>query len=621
MENESFMDSEIAGILNNNFIPVKVDREERPDIDSVYMSVCQALTGSGGWPLTILADGEKNPFFSATYLPKHSRYGITGLHELLIHVTEVWEKDKDKLLKVGEEIKDFLNKPQSAKLNSDMDLPDKTILEKACKEYERLFDSNYGGFGNALKFPSPHNLLFLLSYYEKENNIKALEMAEKTLCSMFKGGIFDHIGGGFSRYSTDEKWLAPHFEKMLYDNALLTLAYTEAFRITKNELYKITVERTLNYVSRELSNDRADDRGGFYCGQDADSDGEEGKFYTFEKNEILKVLGAENGDEFCKVYGITEKGNFEGKNIPNLIGSKIVNENPALEESRKKLYQYRLHRARLHKDDKILTSWNGLMITAFARSYIVFGDEMYLEKAKKAETFISEKLTNNNRLLVRYRDGDSAGTGTLEDYAFYICGLLELYNTCFDAVYLHKACMFAETMTKHFFDTDRGGFFLYADDAEQLIARPKETYDGAMPSGNSMAVYILDKLTRLTGDIKWQEILDKQLGFFSEEVKLYPTGYSFILYGLCNILYDRRDLICVLKKPPENNFYKLLNKTAVDNPDLCIIIKTPENSSFLETIAPFTKAYTIDENEGDMFYLCRGNTCDQPVKSFDKLKI
>ena len=409
MAHESFENEKIAEILNRNYIAVKVDREERPDVDSVYMSVCQAMTGQGGWPLTIIMTPECKPFFAGTYLPPKARYGMTGLDELLDMIADRWKNEKKRLLQTGDEILNFLKEQNKESLRGE---PDVKLVKEGFTQFLERFEQKYGGFGSAPKFPTPHNLLFLMEYAKKENKEEALKMVEKTLCQMYRGGMFDHVGGGFSRYSTDEKWLVPHFEKMLYDNALLVIAYLEAYTITGKDLYLFVAERTLQYVESELT----DKKGGFYCGQDADSDGVEGKYYVFDPDEIKEYLGDYDGEYFCRWYDITYHGNFEGKSIPNLIDNPRFEErNSRIAKINKTLYPIRRKRASLHKDDKILLSWNGLMIAAFAKAYAVTGAESYLRTALKAEQFITQKLVKGGKLLVRYREEDSAGEGKIDD--------------------------------------------------------------------------------------------------------------------------------------------------------------------------------------------------------------
>lgn len=376
LAHESFEDEEIAELLNKYFISVKVDKEERPDIDSVYMSVCQAFTGSGGWPTSIFMTADQKPFFAGTYFPKESRSGMIGFRELLLAIHEKWSSDRDMLLQQSDQIIKHLKRSETMPNAADDDL-----THFAVSQYERIYDEKYGGFGRAPKFPTPHNLLFLLDYYEQNKTSSCLRMAEDTLTSMYRGGIFDHIGFGFCRYSTDKKFLVPHFEKMLYDNALLIFAYCRAYTTTKKEIYLDVAEKTATYILREMTSSE----GGFYSSQDADSDGKEGKYYLFTPSEIEKVLGKENGVRFSRHFDITESGNFEGMNIPNLLRSDFHDK--AFEAFLSVLYDYRKRRHSLHRDEKILTSWNSLMIAALCELYLVSGKKIYLSAAQNEIAF------------------------------------------------------------------------------------------------------------------------------------------------------------------------------------------------------------------------------------------
>lgn len=613
MAHESFEDEEVAEFLNQNYVSIKVDREERPDIDSVYMSVCQALTGSGGWPLTIIMTPDQKPFFAATYLPKFQRWGSAGLMDVLDSILKIWKNEKDRLLEAGDEITRLLidNRQPSSEPGGE---PAEDLFVTAVNSLKRSFDERWGGFGRAPKFPMAHNLIFLLRqhYFNKDKTIG--QMVEKTLKQMYRGGIYDHIGGGFSRYSTDEKWLVPHFEKMLYDNALLLYAYMEAYQMTGDSLYAAVSGGIIDYVLQVLTHEQ----GGFYCGQDADSEGVEGKFYTFSKEEIEDVLGERDADEFCKWFDITEEGNFEGKNIPNLIGNKnYETRNEAIEKMCQKLVEYRLKRTILHTDDKILTSWNGLMIAAIAKSYKVLGDSRCLAAARNARAFIVKNLkADNGRLFIRYRDGQTLHDGQLDDYAFYAFGLLELYEASFDVLYLEEAVEITEKMMELFSDDTQGGFFMYAHDRDELIIRPKELYDGALPSGNSVAAYVLSRLYHLTGEIRWQNILEKQISYLSQEVRQSPASYCFSLLALQSVLYPSTEIVCVTDEGDCLRGLKELQKEM--RPDCSVILKTLENEKIMSDTVPYTRDYPIP-SAGIKYYVCRGGSCMQPVDRMENL--
>ena len=607
MAHESFEDNEIAELLDD-YVCIKVDREERPDIDSVYMSVCQALTGSGGWPLTIFMTPAQKPFFAGTYFPKTNRYGQQGLSDLLRQISYLWREERDKLLDSSEKIISVLKQSRSPESSE----PDKTILLRGYSLLSRAFDSYFGGFGTAPKFPTPHNLLFLMRLYKAEKKPEALKMAEITLQSMARGGIFDHIGGGFSRYSTDQKWLVPHFEKMLYDNALLILAYLEAYQLTKNSFYADVARRTSDYILNELT----DHSGGFYCGQDADSDGIEGKYYVFTHDEVLRVLGEQDGMKFCTEYDITQRGNFEGKNIPNRIGKsdKSWDEgDPCL----KNLREYRKARTHLHLDNKILLSWNAWAIIALTRSGLILDDLRYTNAAVKAQKFIREKMTDeNNRLFLRYCDGEAANNGQLDDYAVYALALTELYRSTFEVGYLNEAVLRAKQMIDLFEDKESGGYYLTAHDSEALITRPKETYDGAIPSGNSVVEMVLETLASLTCEPVFREAADRQNRFMAGQIMEYPAAHCFSLMAMSKALYMNRELICAGPEAPEELHTYLKEYPAHA---LSILFKSEENGKALSIVAPFTADYPVSGNT--VWYLCENGTCHAPQTDFDKLNL
>ena len=613
MAHESFEDTQVAALLNRDYICIKVDREERPDIDAVYMAVCQMFTGSGGWPLTILMTPDQKPFWAGTYLPKTETYGRMGLLELLEAVRQMWESDRNALLSKGEQITSLLNKPQPAgKKTADLN---KTIFLQAARQLKSSYDPKWGGFGSAPKFPTPHNLLFLLQVFLLEQDDSALKMVKHTLTQMFRGGIFDHLGGGFSRYSTDEKWLVPHFEKMLYDNALLALAYLEAYHVTGESFFSRIAARTLDYAINEL----LDGNGGFYCGQDADSEGIEGKYYVFTRNEIYDVLGESGGPVFCQYFGITEHGNFEGKNILNLLDNpRYAETDHQIKELVQKLYTYRFNRTRLHKDDKVLTSWNALMIAALAKAGWLLDRPQYIQTARNVHSFIKTALTDEQgNLMLRWREGEAANDGQLDDYAFYAYAMLELYKATYDTEYLQQAIRTAEQMLYNFEDADQGGFFLYSKNSEQLINRPKETYDGAIPSGNSVAAVVLEQLSKLTGEQKWQQLSRRQLHFLTNAIEDYPAGHSMALLAVSQAVYSSSELICVTAGnniPRELTAY--LRRTPTVN--LSVLVKTKENQEDLEKAAPFTASYPVPAN-GTVYYLCQNGACASPTDDLSAL--
>lgn len=584
MAHESFEDPATAEILNNYFICIKVDREERPDIDSVYMAVCQAFTGSGGWPTSIFLTPEAMPFFAGTYFPLSSAGGGISFKELLLLIHEKWRDGRDELLHSSEKVIGHLKSANARSPGTD-----ESIIEKAADYFKAAYDKKYGGFGSAPKFPCPHNLLFLLAYSQVHKDEACLDMVKTTLKQMRKGGIFDQIGFGFSRYSTDRMFLAPHFEKMLYDNALLVIAYSTAYVVCGEAVFLDTAEKTASYILREMTNGS----GGFYSAQDADSEGVEGKYYLFDYDEIIELLGAETGRLFNSYYGITKEGNFEGQNIPNRLHSEKSPGN--FDECLPKIYEYRQKRAKLHLDDKVLTSWNSLMIWAFSLLYRVTDNQKYLEAAEKAEKFISDNLYRNGTLYVSSRNGKLGGTGFLDDYAFYSAALISLYEAAGNKAYLLKSETVCRECATQFADTENGGFYLSGAKNQRLILSPKETYDGAIPSGNSVMAFSLVRLSQLTHSPEWETAAANQLDFLLPEAGAYPAGQCMFLLALL-----------VHAAPP---------------PSITVVMSEGDQWGKIKKQLPFYADITLLNSETDdykllngktTYYVCRGKTCLPP---------
>ena len=552
---------------------------------------------------------------------------MIGLYDLLTQVKLQWQENYAELQNTGDRLADIMKREFEASLDS-ADVS-KDILNLAVTQFNQAFDHTYGGFGKEPKFPTPHNLIFLLRHAQLEGDKSSLYMAESTLEHMYRGGIYDHIGYGFSRYSTDERWLVPHFEKMLYDNAMLAIAYTEAYQYTGRAFYRSVAEQIFEYIRREMT----DPEGGFYCAQDADSEGVEGKYYVFTPDEINKILEKEDASFICNYFNITNEGNFEGYSIPNLIG---VNEFKCDNEQTRRicntLYSYRLNRFKLHKDDKILTSWNALMITAYATAAKVFKISAYADAAKLAVEFINRKLTDEQgRLYIRYRDGEKANPGIIDDYAFYCMALLTLYDATFDAKYLKQACELADKMYELFWDDKYGGFFLNARDTEQLIYRPKEVYDGAIPSGNSVAGYVLQRLANLTANRKYIELAKQQLRFLAGQVSDYPAGHSFSLISFLSALYPSKQIICVSRRSPSSrannheesdyeNHTELTDYLAKNyEPNTVVLLKTTENTEELLGIADFIEDYRAI-NDQTTYYICENHHCLAPTNELPSNK-
>ena len=623
MERESFEDPSVAKQMNSAFINIKVDREEMPEIDHLYMSVCQAMTGHGGWPLTIVMTPDKEPFFSGTYFPKNAKRGNPGLLQLIPSLKNAWIYKQS-------EIQDSVRKIEKYLIKINSSLPGENwgedIIHSAANQLQNRFDHENGGFSGAPKFPSAHNLIFLIKYSSIYNNSEILSMVEKTLQQMRLGGIFDHIGLGFHRYSTDKKWFLPHFEKMLYDQAMNSMAYIEAYHITKNKEYAEIAEEVFSYVLRDMRHEK----GGFFSAEDADSEGEEGTFYLWTEQELFKILGKKDGSVISKIYGFSKNGNFldeasgkrNGGNIPYLSKSKSIlakeikidldELNKIIECSRKKLFEKRKERIHPLKDDKILTDWNGLMIASLAQGGIVLNNEQYIKEAINAADFIHEHLQRNDgRLVKRYRQGHSGLDPHINDYSFMIWGLINLYETTYKTIYLSRALKLTEVMIEDFYD-ENGGFFIGSKNAEKLIIRAKDYYDGAIPSGNSAAIYCLFKLGKITGNRDWINIAHETLKAFSEQAKSNPTGFTYMLTGLMFDLKSCKELIIVIDKN-KHNCKSILNKIKKEYyPNFIIIVKDINDKDLVENIAPWIDSYMVI-NDKPSYFVCTNFTCKQPT--------
>ncbi len=623
MEKESFEDEEIAEILNKYFVPIKVDREERPDIDAFYMSVCQAMTGSGGWPLTIIMTPDKEPFFAGTYFPKESFFGRPGLKDILLKIKELWEKDREKLLNTAKHLVKALEEASKEKAEAQLG---EDVLHRAFSELFSSYDEHFGGFGNAPKFPIPHNLMFLGRYYYRYKREQALRMIDKTLTAMRMGGIWDHVGFGFHRYSTDKEWLLPHFEKMLYDQALLLIAYTEGYQLLGKELFRRTSEEIVEFLKRDMLSPE----GAFYSAWDADSEGEEGKFYTWSIDELREVLTPEELEFTIKVFNLQKEGNYleeatkrkTGRNILYVgreyeevakeLGMDKESFEKKLKDVREKLLKAREKRVKPLRDEKILTDWNGLAIAGLSFSGRALGKEEWIELAKGCADFILKRMVDEKGLLLhRYMEGETKYYGFLEDYAYLIWGLLELYEATLESNYLEKALELQKVQIKHFWDEENGGFFQTPDFFTDVPVRKKEVYDGATPSGNSVSAYNLIRLGRLIGKKELEEYGYKTLNAFSWEIANFPSAHTFSLIALDLIVNGSKELVIV---PKDNSWTEI--KGQLDSeyiPDLLILLKdekTEKLSEFIASMKPLDGKTT--------YYLCKGYACEEPKTRFDK---
>lgn len=628
MERESFEDPMVASLLNTNFVPVKVDREERPDIDSIYMAVCQMIAGSGGWPLTVILKPDKKPFFAGTYFPRETRYGRTGLIDLLDKVTSLWNTRRNEIEASAEQITGALNEVPENKNHATVSTD---LLDEAFNQFNERYDSLHGGFGSSPKFPSPHNLMFLLHYFVNTGEAKALEMAEMTLISMRLGGIYDHLGDGFHRYSTDEEWRLPHFEKMLYDQAMLIYAYAEAMKITGNSFYSDVIAGIFSYIKRELRSPE----GGFFSAEDADSEGEEGKFYVWTLDELKELLGDEF-DEFQTIFPIKEHGNFvdrvrggfTGENVIYLpeplatMASRMSIELSQLEARveyfKCKLLEERVNRIRPHLDDKILTDWNGLLMAALARAGRYAKNQDYIDEAVSISNFIENHLAVNGHLLHRFREGEAGIDGFLDDYAFYSLGLIELYKATFNAKYLELAGHYTGVLLHQFKDKKHGGFYFSSEKAEALPARWKDVYDGAMPSGNSVMLKVLLSLFHYTGNDEYFSVANDLIRGFYPNIEKAPFAHSFFLAGLEPLLYRSYELVIVGERDNSEIKAALIELAKPAYSNVSVILKDEENTEKIDFLAPFTADMTPGDN-GCFFYLCSNSVCELPVPTAKEL--
>jgi uncharacterized protein YyaL (SSP411 family) len=630
MERESFEREEVGRILNEHFVAIKVDREERPDVDHIYMAVCQALTGSGGWPLTVFLTPAREPFFAGTYFPPETRFGRPGLKELLYQIVSAWESQRDQILTVATQIVEAIRPNFASQPGGRLD---EGTMRSAFEQLAVRYDAEHGGFGTAPKFPTPHQLTFLLRFWARTGDARALAMVEGTLQAMRRGGIYDHVGFGFHRYATDREWRVPHFEKMLYDQALLLDAYVEAYQATGQSLFAGVAYEIAAYVGRRLTSPE----GAFYSAEDADSEGEEGKFYVWTREEIDRVLGADRGELYARAYDIEKDGNWvdeahgtrPGTNIPHLdqdparLAEELKGDPAAialeLEGCRKTLEEARERRPRPHRDDKILTAWNGLMAAALAKAARALDRPAYAAMAARALEFVSARLVREDgRLLARYRDGEAAHPGYLDDYAFLLRARLELFEATSDPAHLRDAVSLAREMDRHFWDDVDGGYFFTGGDAEPLLARAKESYDGAIPSGNSVAAVTLLRLSKMTGD-PWGETRARAvLDAFAGSVASHPTGHTFLLGALDLALGPAQEIVITgaAGDPEADSMLREVGRRFL--PRAVLVRGTPETMEELGTLVPSLGSIPAVEKTGTA-YVCEEYTCDAPRRTAREL--
>jgi uncharacterized protein len=617
MEHESFENEEIARIMNQHFVNIKVDREERPDLDTIYMNYVQMTTGSGGWPMTVFLTPDQVPFFGGTYFPPDDRFGRPGFPKLCLAVADAYKTKKKEIAEHGPEVLKSLREmnqlsPSGEKLNL-------SSLHSAFQNLAQRFDMTHGGFAGAPKFPGSMNLSFCLRYFRRTGEKKALDFVELSLEKMAHGGMYDQLGGGFHRYSVDDHWLVPHFEKMLYDNALLSRVYLEAYQLTGKALYRRIAEEVLDYIKREMTSPE----GGFYSTQDADSEGEEGKFFVWTPDEVKCILGEKEGSLFCLYYDITPRGNFEGKNILNVPRSledvaQATKTHPeelqtALVRSRQRLFEEREKRIKPHRDEKILTSWNGLMLVSFVRAACILQRKDYLDVALKNAQFLLKHLSSGNKLLRTYKDGKSKLNGYLEDYSNFVEGLIALYEATGEKSWLDQALAFNEVLLEQFWDEAGKGFFLTGRDHEELIARVKDFYDNATPAGSSVAVFNLLKMTILVGDQSYRTKAEANLELMSAALTRYPSGFGYLLEAGDFYLGPVHE-IAVVGRPQDLKTHRLLEKIYQQYlPNKVVSLLNPDDPGPGAKL-PLLQGKTLVRGQPAV-YICQNYACKTPVTS------
>ena len=625
MERESFENEGIAKILNEHFVAIKVDREERPDLDDIYMAAVQLITGSGGWPLNVFLTPDLKPFFGGTYFPPVEKHGQPGFGAVLVRVAEVWQQDPGRVTQRAEQLTEAVQRSLGGQASESVSF-EASVVDRAIERLRETFDARWGGFAAAPKFPPTGAIAFLLRRYHQTNDQQILKMVTTTLDRMAYGGMYDQIGGGFHRYSVDDRWLVPHFEKMLYDNALLARAYTEAWQTTCDPLYKRIATETLDYVLRDMT----DRHGGFHSAEDADSEGVEGKFYVWDPGEIEAVLGDEDAALFCGFYDVTPEGNFEGRSIlhvpikPDVFARGLDVPAPTLvahlAEMRERLRAVRDKRVHPGKDDKIIASWNGMMISALARGHQAFGDVRYCDAAVRAADFVLTRMVRDGTLMRTYRGVGPDKTGTsklpayLDDYAEVAGGLIDLYEATFDVRWLREADRLVRIMVRDFADEQHGGFFSTAHVHEHLLVRAKNHYDGAVPAGNSTAALVLARLSVLLGEDRYREMAEATLGSAHDAVARYPAGYLNLLTAADFLMHPTREIVIVAPRD-SGELASLLDQVHarfVPNKVLAAVAPDAADRSAVEQMIPLLAHKSMVAGKATV-YVCENRTCKNPV--------
>ena len=615
MEHESFEDGETAGLMNELFVSIKVDREERPDLDTIYMNAVQAMTGRGGWPMTVFLTPDGRPFYGGTYFPPEDRHGLPGFRRVLLSAAQTYRDRREEIEQSANHIRDHIERLNT--LPASGPTLSRSLLRAAYDALWASYDAVHGGFGRAPKFPPSMSLEFLLRTYQRTGERRALSMVENTLQKMARGGLYDQLGGGFHRYSVDAVWLVPHFEKMLYDNALLSRLYLHAYQVTGDTFYRCIAEETLDYVAREMTASL----GGFYSTQDADSEGEEGRFFVWTPGEIRSVLGEEEGSLFCHHFGVTGGGNFEGRNILHVrkqlaevsreTGISAVELQEVIDRGRTKLFAEREKRVKPGRDDKVLTAWNGLMLKGFAEAARVLRRSDYLQIALANADFLLSTLRRDGRLLRTYKDGQARLNGYLEDYAFLVDGLLALYEATFDQHWFEEARALTDTMIEQFWDDVGGGFFKTSRDHETLITRPKDFFDNAVPSGNSVAADVLLRLAILTSEPKYERKAVTVLELTRDAVAQHPSGFGHLLCAL-DFHLSRPKEIAIVGDPESAGTQALLDVVfGCYLPNKVVALVRPDDPVPAQAISLLEGRHQIDGKA--TAYVCENYTCQLPV--------
>ena len=628
MEHESFEDAKVAELMNDSFINVKLDREERPDIDHIYMQVTQILTGRGGWPMTIIMTPDKKPFFAGTYFPKEtkSNYRQRGMLDIIPEIKSLWQNKRDSLISDSKKITKRLNNLQKS-MTSKNTFIDPDILKKSYYAFKKQFDVIYGGFGNAPKFPKPHDYSFLVRYYLRTKDAESIDIVKKSLYSMRQGGIYDHVGFGFHRYSTDKQWLVPHFEKMLYDQAMLIHTYLDAYIVTEDIFYLNVVNEVAEYILRDMTNLN----GGFFSAEDADSEGEEGAFYIWEESELMSSLGLEDFLTIKDLLSVEAQGNcfVEGRKT-NILHFNQIKYNEYMDSEnnvnhyntiRQKIFQSRKSRVHPQKDDKILTDWNGLMISALARAASITGNNEYKKVCIKSIDFILNNLKQNeSKLFKRFRDGEAAIDGMIEDYSFLVWGLIEMYQLTFDLKYLKEAIKLSDYQIENFWDEENKGFYYYDKNSEKLIVRAKEVYDGAIPSGNSVSAFNFIRLGKILNNNLYENIADEIINAFSYRINNSGTGFSMMLHSI-DYSFGPSNEVIVVGDINDSRTTEILNAIYNSkNLNKIVVLLNPNQKEEIIKLIPFSEFYFNAQINEPIAYICKNYICDLPTSDLFQIK-